>query len=200
LKWVLVVISGYLLGSISFGIIVSRQLAGVDIRTLGSGNTGMTNVWRSLGKGPGMLVFVGDCMKGVLPVALGLAWGGDNLGVAGGLAAMLGHSYPLYFGFRGGRGVATAFGVLLALTPWVALSAIAVFFVVLCLGRRVSLASMVGITAAVVLAVLMNQSTSVFMLVLVFAVFIFYRHIPNIQRLLNGTEPMIDFKKFNKKE
>jgi glycerol-3-phosphate acyltransferase PlsY len=170
-------------------------MAHVDIRTVGSGNIGMTNVFRTLGKGPAALVFLGDCVKGILPVLLGLRLGGAGLGVVGGIFAILGHSYPLYFGFKGGRGVATACGVMLALAPLVAVLSIVIFIIVLLVGRWVSLASIIGIISAVVLTVATGQSASILILTSACALIILYRHMPNIKRLMNGTEPKLELRK-----
>lgn len=189
MKWVLMAAIGYLMGSVSFGILISRQTANLDIRTVGSGGTGMTNVLRTLGKRMAAWVFAGDCLKGFVPALLGLYLGGEALGAVGGLAAVVGHSYPLYFGFKGGRGVATACGVMLALSPMVAVLALAVFWVVFLIGRWVSLASIVGAVCAVVLAAVTRRPVSILIMTAVCAVIIVYRHIPNIKRLLNGTEP-----------
>jgi glycerol-3-phosphate acyltransferase PlsY len=190
-KWILTAALGYLMGSVSFGILVARQAAHLDIRSVGSGNTGMTNVLRTLGAGPAALVFAGDCLKGFLPALLGLWLGGDMLGAAGGLAAVAGHSYPLYFGFKGGKGVATALGVMLALTPLTAVLSLLVFLVVLLAGRWVSLASIAGVVCSVILAAVTGRPASILALTAVFAVIVVYRHIPNIRRLLNGTEPKL---------
>jgi glycerol-3-phosphate acyltransferase PlsY len=179
------------MGSVSFGILISRRIARMDIRTVGSGGTGMTNVMRILGKRSAAWVFAGDCLKGFLPAFLGFRLGGEALGAVGGLAAVVGHSYPLFFGFKGGRGVATTCGVMLALAPFVALLSLLAFAVVLLAGRWVSLASITGAICAVILAAATDQPVSILILTVVCAVIIVYRHIPNIRRLLKGIEPRI---------
>jgi glycerol-3-phosphate acyltransferase PlsY len=199
MSWVLTAVFGYLMGSVAFGVLIGRWVAHMDIRTVGSGNIGVTNVYRTLGKGPAVLVFLGDGLKGVLPVLLGLRLGGDIVGMVGGVSAILGHSYPLYFGFKGGRGVATACGVILALTPLVAVLSLLIFVITLLAGRWVSLASIVGIICAVILTVMTGQSSSMLILMTVCALIILYRHRPNIKRLLNGTEPKIELNKSGKK-
>jgi glycerol-3-phosphate acyltransferase PlsY len=199
MKWVLMAAIGYLMGSVSFGILISRQTAHLDIRSVGSGGTGMTNVLRTLGKRMAAWVFAGDCLKGFVPALLGLYLGGEALGVVGGLAAVVGHSYPLYFGFKGGRGVATACGVMLALAPLVAVWSLAVFLIVLLIGRWVSLASMAGVVCAAILAAVVNRSVSIRVMMTACALLVIYRHIPNIKRLLNGTEPKIDLRNAGKR-
>jgi glycerol-3-phosphate acyltransferase PlsY len=188
------------MGSVAFGVLVGRWAAHIDIRAVGSGNIGVTNVYRTLGKGPAALVFLGDGLKGVLPVLLGLRLGGDILGMVGGVSAILGHSYPLYFGFKGGRGVATAGGVILALAPLVAVLSFLIFVITLLIGRWVSLASIVGIICAVILTMVTGQPPSMLILMTVCALIILYRHRPNIERLLNGTEPKLELNKSGKKE
>jgi glycerol-3-phosphate acyltransferase PlsY len=187
------------MGSVSFGILVSRRVARLDIRSVGSGGTGMTNVLRTLGKRPAFFVFAGDCLKGFVPALLGFYMGGVALGAAAGLAAVAGHSYPLFFGFKGGRSVATALGVMLALAPLVAIWFLVVFLAVLLAGGWVSLASMTGIVCAVILAAVTGQSAVILGLTAGCAAVVIYRHIPNIKRLLKGTEPKLDLKNAGKR-
>ena len=149
------IVGGYLLGSVSFAVLVSRVFGLNDPRSYGSGNPGATNVLRSGSKAAAIAVLVLDVLKGLLPVALvndvgpGLGLGpGSGAAALAGLAAFIGHLYPVFFGFKGGKGVATALGVVLALSPWLALAVLVVFGVVLAATRYVSLASMSAAAAA----------------------------------------------------
>ena len=149
----LLVLAGYLVGSIPSGIVVVRLARGEDIRTQGSGNIGASNVWRTYGKSLGIPVAVLDVLKGFVPALAGFLLGGDWVGVLAGAAAMLGHARPVYLGFRkGGKMVATAGGVTLALAPLAALCCLAVWLVTFAVLRYASLASIV--TAAALPAVL----------------------------------------------
>ena len=182
------IISGYLLGSVSFGIIVTKWLRGVDIRQYGSGNTGMTNVMRTIGKGPAVLVLLGDALKGAVSVGIGLSMGSTVYAVIAGLAAMAGHTYPLFHGFRGGRGVATGFGVILTLTPDVTLIALFIFFAIVFFTRYVSLGSILAASSVPLTMTILEKPLPILLFGVLGAGFVIYRHKENIKRLLNGTE------------
>ena len=156
---VLSILLGYLIGSVSFGIIVTKLVKGVDIRQYGSGNTGVTNVLRIVGKGPAALVLAGDVLKGVSSVYIGLHLGDNSLiyAIAAGLAVIAGHTYPLYYGFKGGKGAATGFGVILALIPDVTLIAVTIFACTILLTRYVSLGSILGSASVPVSAILLDK-------------------------------------------
>jgi len=183
--------SGYLLGSLSFSIIVIQLLKGVDIRRYGSGNAGMTNVLRNFGKGPAAIVFAGDFLKGFAGVYLGICLGGIPYGVAAGLAAMAGHTYPIYFGFKGGKGVATGFAVLMALAPDVALIAFIVFIITIFISRFISLGSLLAAVSVIILVFIFDKPLPVVILGLIVALFVIYRHKSNMIRLYKGTENKI---------
>ncbi|QNB45903.1 glycerol-3-phosphate 1-O-acyltransferase PlsY [Thermanaerosceptrum fracticalcis] len=182
------VISGYLVGSVSFGIILTKLLRGVDIRQYGSGNTGMTNVMRTIGKGPAMLVLLGDALKGAVSVGIGLSLGSTVYAVIAGLAAMAGHTYPLFHGFRGGRGVATGFGVILTLTPDVTLIALSIFLLTVFLSRYVSLGSILAALSVPLTMTILQKPLPILLFGVLGAGFVIYRHKANIKRLVNGTE------------
>ncbi|NPB07370.1 MAG: glycerol-3-phosphate 1-O-acyltransferase PlsY [Aquificae bacterium] len=186
------VLLGYLSGSLIFGEIVAR-LKGVDLRSVGSGNVGATNVTRALGKKYGILVFLLDALKGFLPVyGASLVLGKDSPWVAlTGLAAVVGHMYPLFFGFKGGKGVATAFGVLLGFSPAAAFLSLCIWAGVLLWKRYVSLASMVSALGGVFLLALLGKPLPFVLAGLVIALLIIYRHGDNINRLLTGREPKV---------
>jgi glycerol-3-phosphate acyltransferase PlsY len=185
----LLILSAYLLGSIPSGYIVGT-LAGVDIRNAGSGNIGATNVARIVGKRLGLLTLLADTAKGYVPVLVALRLGVSPAAVGlVAIAAFLGHLYPVFLRFRGGKGVATAFGALLAIAPGATLILVGVFAVVVLLGRRISLGSIAAALAAP-LALWWVTGRPVFVATgAVLAILVIVRHRDNIKRLLAGTEP-----------
>lgn len=200
-------LGSYLLGSIPTGYLLGRWLKGIDIREYGSGSTGATNVLRTLGKGPGLLVLLVDVGKGALAIAL-IRWVCspnfavlppeilspdwiDWIVISGSLAAILGHSKPLWLSFKGGKSVATSLGILLALDWRIGLATLGVFALVIALSRWVSLSS---ISAAIALPLLMlgfAQPLPYLLFALVGSGYVIGRHRTNIQRLLAGTEPRL---------
>ncbi|MHB1127290.1 MAG: glycerol-3-phosphate 1-O-acyltransferase PlsY [Bacillota bacterium] len=184
----IILIASYLIGAIPVAYIAGRYFKGIDIRRVGSGNVGATNVLRSLGPLPAALVLVGDVAKGVVTVLWGGAVGGTDLGLLAGLAAMAGHNWSIFLGFRGGRGVATGLGLFLALSPKVALIGLVIFIVIVLLTRYVSLGSILAASSLPVLFLAYYEPISYFFVSLLAALLIIYRHRPNIQRLMKGTE------------
>ena len=188
----LLVLFAYLLGSVPTGYILG-SLAGVDVRKAGSGNVGATNVARVVGKRHGIFTLVADIAKGFIPVVIALNLGLTSTATAlVGVAAFLGHLYPIFLRFQGGKGVATALGVFLGLAPWSTLVLMVIFVLVILTTRVVSLSSMVAAAAAPIVFWLLTSSpiltgTSVFI-----ALMIVLRHRGNIQRLLSGTEPRVN--------
>jgi glycerol-3-phosphate acyltransferase PlsY len=181
----------YLLGSVPTGYILG-SLAGVDVQTTGSGNIGATNVARTVGQWQGILTLLADTAKGFIPVILGVTLGltpAESACV--GIAAFLGHLYPVFLRFRGGKGVATALGVLLALTPLGTLLLIGVFAVVIFWSRVTSLGSIAAAVAAPVTLWLMSYTISVVAMSMFLAVMVVIRHRANIRRLAGGTEPKL---------
>jgi glycerol-3-phosphate acyltransferase PlsY len=186
---VLLVAAGYLLGSMPWGYWVPRVLAGVDIRTLGSGNPGATNVWRTLGFKLGLTVAVLDIAKGLAAALLGRWLGDDLIGVAAGVAAMVGHWRPLFLGFaKAGKTVATTGGVGLAVAPIATLAAAAVWIVVFVATRYASIASMAAAVSLPLFALLFDASWPVLAFTGGAAVAIVVLHRGNIVRLARGTE------------
>jgi acyl phosphate:glycerol-3-phosphate acyltransferase len=200
-------VAGYLVGSLPFGLLVARITSGVDIRKQGSGNIGATNVARVLGAKYGVLVLVLDCLKGAIPTAIlpimllpPDAWGHRHLAVLTGVAAILGHMFSFWIGFRGGKGVATALGVALVLSPWATAAAFVTFVVTFALSRFVSLSSML---AACVFcgaemwrlwpAPFSETTWSLALFGTAVPLLIVVRHRANIARLVNGTEPKFRF-------
>jgi len=185
----LLVIFSYLLGSVPSGLIIGK-LSGLDVRKAGSGNIGATNVARLLGKTGGLLTLVGDTAKGFIPVLVVQQMGFSYLVTAlVGVAAFLGHLYPIFLKFKGGKGVATSFGVLLGLAPLATMILLVVFAAVAFTTRIVSLSSMVTAVAAPLVLWLFYYSPTYVIVTAFMALMIVFRHYANIQRLLNGTEP-----------
>lgn len=185
----LLVIFSYLLGSVPSGLIIGK-LSGLDVRKAGSGNIGATNVARLLGKTGGLLTLVGDTAKGFIPVLVVQQMGfSDPVTALVGVAAFLGHLYPIFLKFKGGKGVATSFGVLLGLAPLATIILLVVFAAVAFTTRIVSLSSMVTAVAAPLVLWLFYYSPAYVIVTAFMALMIVFRHYANIQRLLNGTEP-----------
>ncbi len=184
----LLVIFAYLLGSVLFGEVIAKS-KGIDLRSVGSGNVGATNVGRVLGKRYAFLVFLLDLFKGFFPVLLSRFYFGFDSWTTFfvGLFAFLGHLYPVFYGFRGGKGVATAFGVLLGVSPSMAILSLLVWLAVFKLKGYVSLASLSACALAVALSLFLLPF-KFFLMSFVIGVFIFYKHRENIKRLLEGTE------------
>ncbi len=182
--------AAYLIGSISFGILLSKVFGLPDPRTVGSGNPGATNVLRSGKKSVALLTLLGDALKGWLPVWLALhsdmlMWVVSWIGIA----VFLGHLYPIYFKFKGGKGVATALGVMVAISPWLALATMVVWGIVFAISKYASLASIIAAFCAPIFAyVLLQPYRNYVLLVLFLAVVLIWRHWSNIQKLIAGTE------------
>ena len=190
--FIILVFGAYLLGSIPFGLLISRLFKGVDIRQVGSGNIGATNVLRMVGRVPGAITLFLDGAKGFLPV-IAMRWvGGSEAWVTGaGLAALLGHLYPVFLGFKGGKGVATGFGALLGAMPMVAIFGVGIWVGVALVWRYASLAAMVAASCIPFLVWLFDGRTPYFLFSGILAFFIIYRHQENIRRLLAGIESRI---------
>ena len=189
----LAVVAGYLIGSLSFAVIISRSMGLADPRTYGSKNPGATNVLRSGNKRAAVLTLLFDLLKGLLPV-LAAAYYGPRLGLAEsvpawvGLAAFIGHLAPVYFRFQGGKGVATAAGVLLGLNPWLAVATLATWAIIAFFFRYVSLASIVAAVFAPFYQLLIWGVDPAILPITVMGMLLVWRHFPNIQRLIAGTE------------
>ncbi|BBU39588.1 glycerol-3-phosphate acyltransferase [Aeribacillus pallidus] len=190
---ILVLILAYLIGSIPFGLIVGKIGYGIDIREHGSGNLGATNTFRVLGKKAGLFVTVADILKGTLAASLPVLLSGDlhqAWTLIAGMVAAVGHMYPIFAGFRGGKAVATSGGVLLFYSPLLFLSMLAVFFLVLYVSKYVSLSSMVTALYTLVYTIFTGD-VALMIIVAILATFVFYRHRANIKRIINKTEPKV---------
>jgi acyl phosphate:glycerol-3-phosphate acyltransferase len=205
----IILIVAYLLGSIPTGYTAAKLLKGIDIREVGSGSTGATNVLRTLGKGPGAFVLFVDCLKGVLSILL-IYWlfefaPHENLipptinpenwqpwmVILAGAFAIIGHSKSIFLGFRGGKSVATSLGILLAMDWQVGLATFAVFATVVAISRIVSLGSICGAIAVPIFIILRHQPLAYILFVIVGGLYVIIRHSSNIQRLIAGTEPKL---------
>ncbi len=187
LQHVLLVAGAYLAGSLPFGYWAGRA-AGRDVRREGSGNTGATNVWRTLGPRYGAPVLALDALKGFVPALVGLALYGPGVAVLASGAALLGHSFPIFLGFGGGKGVATGTGTVLALTPLVTLPFVALFLAVLWTTRYVSLASMTACAGYTLACLALGEPWPVTLYAALGTAGIIWRHRANIRRLRAGTE------------
>ncbi|WP_274651662.1 glycerol-3-phosphate 1-O-acyltransferase PlsY [Paenibacillus humicola] len=193
---VIAVLLSYLLGSISFSILIAKWVKGIDIRSYGSGNAGATNTLRVLGKGPAVFVFLLDIGKGVAAVWIG-HWltTGDWGPVLCGLAAIAGHNWPVYFGFRGGKGIATTVGAVATLAFVPALIAGVLTISIIAITRYVSLGSLAFALLTPIFIWLQHKPMALLWASLVICVFAFIRHRSNIVKLLNGTENKLGAKK-----
>jgi glycerol-3-phosphate acyltransferase PlsY len=187
---------GYLLGSIQSGLLVGRLYRGIDVREYGSGKTGFTNTLRMFGLGAALIVVSMDMAKGAIPVLIGRFVLDDPLAAAlGGTGAVVGHTWPVFAGFRGGRGVATSFGAFFAIAPIAALLAIGIAGAVLATTRYVSLMSITGMLAGLVMLIVFVVAGWTPREYLLFGIIVTLsvelNHLGNLRRLLRGTEPKI---------
>ena len=181
--------AAYLLGSVPFGVVFSKVFGGVDPRTVGSRNIGATNVKRAAGRTAGALTLVADILKGTVPVFIAIRLNPDPAFVSvAGFSAFFGHLYPVFLRFRGGKGVATACGVMAVISPVAVVLSVAVFAVVLKIKRYVSLGSMVSASALPVFLSLLPASRDYVVLGALIAVFVILKHKDNIKRLAAGVE------------
>ena len=183
---------GYLLGSTPSGYLAGQWLKGIDLRDCGSGSTGATNVLRNVGKGPALVVFLVDVAKGALAVLLAKTFGlNDWWQVLAGLAALSGHIWPVWLGWKGGKAVATGFGMFLGLAWPVGLACFGLFMAVISIFRIVSLSSVVAALGLPLLMLAAEQSSAYVVVSLVASLMVLWRHRSNVQRLIAGTEPRI---------
>lgn len=193
----LTIVISYLLGSCSTGILLSKLSKQGDIRTKGSGNSGATNMLRVMGKKYAILTLLGDMLKGALAALLG-KWlvGGAFGGMLGAVFAVIGHNFPVFFGFKGGKGIATSFGAVLCVLPIQILIAFAVFVITVAITRYVSLGSILA-AVAFPLAVFLSMpgDLPVVLLAVFMGALAIWRHRANISRLLSHKESKISFKK-----
>ncbi|MFZ3064927.1 MAG: glycerol-3-phosphate 1-O-acyltransferase PlsY [Nitrospirota bacterium] len=182
----------YLLGSIPFGLVFTRYYAGIDIRTKGSGNIGFTNVLRVVGKKAAFLTLAGDALKGFLPVvAAKLFFDDNNLAAAAGITAVIGHDFPVFLRFKGGKGVATSFGALFGLMPYAGFFTLVIWLTVFYLWKYSSLAAITSYLMLPFIIVFVDFTSTNIAFALCITTLLLIKHIQNIKRLLNGTESKI---------
>ncbi|WP_288096165.1 glycerol-3-phosphate 1-O-acyltransferase PlsY [Hydrotalea sp.] len=201
MKEIILIIAAYLIGSIPTSVWVSKRFFGIDIRDYGSGNAGATNTYRVLGSKWGTFVMIMDMLKGVVATSLYILYPEyltnelhrTNLMIGLGLAAVLGHIFPIWAGFKGGKGVATLFGMALAIQPIVAVSCIGVFLIVLYLTRFVSLSSILaGVAFMVLILFIFNEKETLYRIfAVIVALMIILTHQKNISRMIKGTESKV---------
>ena len=184
------ILIGYLLGSVSFSYLIAKRFAKIDIREHGSGNAGATNTLRVLGTGPAILVLILDILKGIAAIVFSRWLGGEEwIPFLAGLAAIIGHNWPVFSGFRGGKGVATTIGVFATLMFYPALLAGTIAILLIIFTRYVSLGSLVFIGLTPVFSLLIdNVPLSYFYLSMIIVILSFWRHRSNLSKLLQGTE------------
>jgi glycerol-3-phosphate acyltransferase PlsY len=201
--YIAVAFVAYLLGSIPTGFLVAKA-RGVDIRTVGSGNIGATNAFRSLGKGPGAFVLLVDALKGWVAVQLAAPALAqffpdipiDSLRICAGIAVFLGHNYTCWLGFKGGKGIATSAGVIGGLAPWALLTILLVWILMFLITRYVSVGSIAAsVTLPFATWLTTNHNPGLTIVTAVMAVLAIYKHRRNIRRLLDGTENRVQFRK-----
>ena len=187
---IFIALFGYLLGSVPTGLILSKLFSKADPRKVGSKNIGATNIFRTAGKSLGILTLVGDLLKGAIPVVVAIQWGESHLWIAiAGLSPFLGHIFPIFLGFNCGKGVATALGVYLIISPIAVLIEFLAFAGIVWKWRFISLGSIICVTTIpILIAFFRSDSQAYFMISVVIAALVLYRHQANISRLLQGTE------------
>ena len=206
--YVMVAIIAYAIGSISFSVIISKKMAGFDVREKGSGNAGTTNMLRNVGKRAAALTLLCDVLKGVVAIGIAIIVGKINtelnpaiLVQLAAIAVVVGHTFPIFFGFKGGKGVATSLGVLIMINWKIGLICLVFGVILIALTQMVSLGSIAGAILFPVLTMFINECYIVpgnyIIFSIIIGVFICYNHRSNIKRLLSGTENKISFKKKN---
>ena len=209
--YIIVAIIAYLIGSINFSVLISKKMAGFDVREKGSGNAGTTNMLRSVGKKAAVITLVCDILKGVVSIVIAIIVGNiaknldrELLLQIAGIAVVLGHTFPIFFGFKGGKGVATSLGVLLMSNWQIGLICLVFAVVLMALTRMVSLGSCAAAVLFPVLTLFINQHYTVltdgksgrvyFIYSVILAIIVLYNHRSNIKRILSGTENKLSFK------
>ena len=209
--YIIVAVIAYLIGSVNFSVLISKKMAGFDVREKGSGNAGTTNMLRSVGKKAAAITLICDILKGVISIAIAIIVGSivknldkELLLQIAGIAVVLGHTFPIFFGFKGGKGVATSLGVLLMSNWQIGLICLVFAVVLMALTRMVSLGSCAAAVLFPVLTLFINQHYTVltdgkngrvyFVYSVILAIIVLYNHRSNIKRILNGTENKLSFK------
>ena len=197
LRWILIAVVSYLLGNISTGLLVGRFF-GTDIRKVGSGNAGTTNVMRTLGWVPSVATLLGDVIKAILAMLFGM-WIDPEFGkFIAGVSVVVGHNWPVFFGFKGGKGIASSLGVILMTDPWIALILLVIQFGILIPTKLMSLASIASAISYPILVAIFHWGDWGYILFgFILGFLAVYSHRSNIKRLLNKNENKLDFEKIN---
>ena len=210
--YIIMAMIAYLIGSINFSILISKKVAGFDVREKGSGNAGTTNVLRTVGKGAALVTLILDIAKGVATIGIAILYGkivfklantelsGATLVQIAGICVILGHTFPIYFGFKGGKGVATTLGILLTTNYQIGLICLVFALLLMALTQMVSMGSLGAAILFPVLTLFLAQENFIvpgnyLVYSIIIAIIIIFNHRANIKRLLNGTENKISFKK-----
>ena len=206
-NYIIMGVIAYLIGSVNFSILISKKVAGFDLREKGSGNAGTTNVLRTVGKGAAIVTLLLDILKGVVAILIALLYNkiipelnGAILVQIAGIFVILGHTFPIYFGFKGGKGVATALGILITTNYQIGLICLVFALLLIALTRMVSAGSLASAILFPVLTLFLSKENFIvpgnyFIYSIIIAIIIIFNHRSNIKRLLNGTENTISFKK-----
>lgn len=197
MKIALFIVISYFMGSIPTGVWLGKYFKKVDIRKYGSKNSGATNVYRVLGAKYGIMVLIGDMLKGIIPIYLANKSNIDNINILAfiGMIAILAHTYSIFINFKGGKGVATSLGVFLYLTPKVIMILLIIFLLVFFISRYVSLSSIISAIFLPILMIYFYNSITLDIISIIIGIFIVVRHKTNIKRLLNGKETKFTFKR-----
>ena len=201
IKIILIAVIGYLFGNVSSGILIAKLYGIRDIRKQGSGNAGTTNVLRTLGWVPSVLTLVGDCLKGLIAALIGKWLGGDIGMLVGGTMAIIGHDFPAFFGFKGGKGIATSWGLIFAVNPWIALILLALVLCIVGFSRYMSVGSLSAAVLYPILTAIFQRGSEHYLAFVLFAVFAslltIFCHRANIARLFRHEENRLDFEKIS---
>lgn len=192
---ILMIIIGYAIGSIPFSYLIPKWMGRIDIRQHGSGNTGTTNVVRTLGLKIGIVAFLGDFLKGIIPTAIGLFFFSTLGGIIGGGLAILGHCYSVWLKFKGGKGIATSAGVLLILMPLTLIILLTIQFIIIFATKIMSLASISSAILLPIFTALFYSNDELLYFSILLALFVIFKHKDNIKRLVKGEENKLSIKK-----
>ena len=209
--YIIMLLIAYAIGSVNFSVILSKKIAGFDVREKGSGNAGTTNMLRSVGKGAAAITLICDVLKGVVAIVIAMILGNiikdvnrELLVQIAGVAVVIGHTFPIFFGFKGGKGVATSLGILLMSNWQIGLICLVFALVLMILTRMVSLGSCAAAVLFPILTLFINENYTIltegksgsayFVYSVILAIIVLFNHRSNIKRILNGTENKVSFK------
>ncbi|MDD4834073.1 MAG: glycerol-3-phosphate 1-O-acyltransferase PlsY [Lutispora sp.] len=188
IKIIIISVLSYFLGNISVSFLIARYAGGIDIRKHGSGNAGATNVFRTLGAKAGLTAFIGDALKGVFAVLIGKLIGEEDGQIAAGIFVVIGHNWPMLLGFKGGKGIATTIGVMIAINPYIVAAIVPIGLVIIFITKYVSLASITGMVIFPITMLLIKQPMKLVLFSFLLSAMALYKHKSNIKKLMTGTE------------